>query len=110
LEKFYNTRLGVSPLRYKQMVERLCESAVEVGREVIAAAKREPRWRDIAKQMLHAWNEGMASVRSARKDTRLKGLTKYIEAAGFSGQAPAEKPQVIGRSELLARPRSRKSK
>jgi len=84
LENFFKARLGIAPPEYKQMLERLCESAVEVGREMIAAAKNEPRWHDIAKQMLHAWNEGMASVRSARKDTKLKGLTQYIEAAGFS--------------------------
>jgi serine/threonine-protein kinase HipA len=101
LEKFFNARLGIARPHYKQMLERLCESAVEVGREMIAAAKNEPRWHDIAKQMLHAWNEGMASVRSARKDNKLEGLTKYIEAAGFSDPAPAAKPTVIGRSELL---------
>jgi serine/threonine-protein kinase HipA len=101
LEKFFKARLGVAPPDYKQMRDRLCESAVEVGREMIEAAKNEPRWRDIAKQMLHAWNEGMASVRSARKDGKLKGLTTYIQAAGFSDPTPAPKPRVIGRSELL---------
>jgi serine/threonine-protein kinase HipA len=78
---------------------------------MIGAAKNEPRWHDIAKQMLHAWNEGMASVRSARKDNKLKGLTRYIKAAGFSDPAPPERPSVIGRSELLGKTsRSRKSK
>ncbi len=110
LENFFKARLGIAPPEYKQMLERLCESAVEVGREMIAAAKNEPRWHDIAKQMLHAWNEGMASVRSARKDTKLKGLTEYIEAAGFSDPTPPERPRVIGRSELLATPRLHKSK
>jgi serine/threonine-protein kinase HipA len=92
------------------MLERLCESAVEVGRELIEAATNEPRWHDIAKQMLHAWNEGMASVRSGRKDAKLKGLTQYIEAAGFSDPTPPERPRVIGGSELLATHRSQKSK
>jgi hypothetical protein len=94
LETFFKARLGIAPPEYKQMLERLCESAVEVGREMIAAAKNEPRWHDIAKQMLHAWNEGMASVRSARKDTKLKGLTRYIQAAGFSAPTPPEHPEV----------------
>jgi serine/threonine-protein kinase HipA len=110
LEKFFKARLGIAPPAYKQMVERLCESAVEVGREMIEAAGNEPRWHDIAKQMLNAWNEGMASVRSARKDNKLKGLTGYIKAAGFSDPAPPERPSVIGRSELLGKKsRSRKS-
>jgi serine/threonine-protein kinase HipA len=60
--------------------------------------------------MLHAWNEGMASVRSARKDNKLKGLTNYIEAAGFSDPTPPERQGVIGRSELLRKPQSKKSK
>jgi len=110
MEKFFKARLGITPPDYKQMVERLCESAVEVGREMIEAAKNEPRWHDIARQMLHAWNEGMASVRSARKDNKLKGLTRYIKAAGFSDPLPPERQSVIGRSELLAKPRSKKSK
>lgn len=110
MEKFFKARLGIAAPDYKQMVERLCESAVEVGREMIEAAKNEPHWHDIAKQMLHAWNEGMASVRSARKDNKLKGLTRYIKAAGFSDPTPPERRSVIGRSELLGKPGSKKSK
>jgi serine/threonine-protein kinase HipA len=111
LETFFKARLGIAPADYKQMLERLCESAVEVGREMIEAAKNEPRWHDIARQMLHAWNEGMASVRSARKDNKLKGLTGYIQAARFSDPTPPERYPVIGRSELLGKKsRSKKSK
>jgi serine/threonine-protein kinase HipA len=91
------------------MVERLCESAVEVGREIIEAARNEPRWRDVAKQMLHAWNAGMASVRSIKMEDTYKGLSADIEAAGLSDATPPERPKAIGRSELLAS-RSRKSK
>jgi serine/threonine-protein kinase HipA len=53
LEQFFETRLGISPRDYHQMAERVCESAVEVGREIIQAAKNDARWRGIAKQMLH---------------------------------------------------------
>ena len=109
LETFFKARLGIPPSEYKQMLERLCESAVEVGREIIQAAKNEPRWHDIAKQMLHAWNEGMASVRSGRKDAKLKGLTSEIKTAGFSDPIPPEQSKVIGRSEMLERPRPKKS-
>ena len=41
LEQFFKAQLGIAPSQYKEMVERLCESAVEVGREVIEAAKNE---------------------------------------------------------------------
>lgn len=108
LERFFNTRLGIAPRRYAEMVEQLCESAVEVGREVIAAGKNEPRWRDTAKQMVHAWNEGMSSLRSPKQATPFKGLDQAIAEAGFSAPETAKpRREVIGRSELLA-PRGRK--
>ena len=66
LQRFFNTRLGISPRDYSDMLEQLCESAVEVGAEVIEAAKNNPEWRPIAKQMVHAWNEGMASLRDPK--------------------------------------------
>ena len=109
LEQFFKANLGITPSDYKQMVERLCESAVEVGREVIKAGKDEPRWRDIAKQMVHAWNEGMASIRSVRREPALQGLSADIKVAGFSEPTPPKPPPRVGRSELLASPRSRRS-
>jgi serine/threonine-protein kinase HipA len=110
LEQFFKTRLGIPPRDYNQMVERVCESAVEVGRELILAAKNDERWRAIAKQMAHVWNDGMASLRSVKGEKRYRALTEEITAAGFSDPVPPEPPQVIGRAELLATPRSRKAK
>ena len=109
LERFFNTRLGIVPRDYQHMVERLCESAVEVGRDIIEAQKREPRWHEIAKQMLHRWNEGMASLRDTRSSVVFKGLRDQIKAAGFSDPIPPEPPQKHGYSELLAHRRSRRS-
>ena len=108
LERFFNAHLGIAPRRYAEMVEQLCESAVEVGREVITAGKNEPRWRDTAKQMAHAWNEGMSSLRSLKPAAQFKGLDQAIADAGFSAPEAAKlRREVIGRSELLA-PRGRK--
>jgi serine/threonine-protein kinase HipA len=106
LEQFYKAHLGISPRDYAAMVERLCESAVEVGREIIEAARNEPRWHNIAKQMLYAWDEGMTSLRSVRMEKKHRGLSADIKAAGFSDPAPPERPNAIGRSELLGKPRS----
>jgi serine/threonine-protein kinase HipA len=106
LESFFKARLGITPGDYKSMLEQLCEAAVETGREMIEAARNEPRWRDITKQMLHAWNEGMASVGSVRKDDKLKGLTPHSVAAGFSDAAPPKRPEVIGRSQSPPKPRA----
>lgn len=102
LEIFFKGRLGIAPGDYKEMVERLCESAVETGKEVIAAAKQNPAWHTIAKQMLHAWNEGMASLRSPPSEKVHRQLTPHIEAAGFSDPEPPEPARVVGRSEGLA--------
>lgn len=107
LERFFNARLGIAPRHYAQMVERLCESAVTVGHEIIEAARNEPQWNGIAKQMLHAWNDGMASLRSPKRAALFGGLSPAIEAAGFSEpEAPDTSREVIGRSELLAKPRA----
>ncbi len=108
LEKFFKARLGVAPREYAEMVERVCESAVEVGREMIEAAKNEPRWHDIAKQMTNAWDDGMASLRSVGSEKKYRELRPYIEAARFSAPAPAERPEPIGQSELMRRPKRRK--
>lgn len=109
LQRFFNTRLGIAPRDYADMVERLCESAVEVGAEVIEAARNEPRWRSVAKQMVHAWNEGMVSLRDPKKSVELRGLDAAIAKAGFSDpESPEQTHVTIGRSELLAPPRRKR--
>lgn len=108
LERFFNARLGIAPRLYAEMVERLCDSAVTVGKEVIEAARNEPQWRGIAKQMVHAWNDGMESLRNGKRAVDRHGLAAAIEAAGFSDPTPPESGRkAIGRSELLATPRKR---
>jgi serine/threonine-protein kinase HipA len=105
LLRFFTARLGIPPREYADMVERLCESAVEVGAEVIEAAMNEPRWRPLAKQIVHAWNEGMASLRAPKKSASFRGLDAAIAAADFSDPEPPEQPRVmLGRSELMAPP------
>ncbi|MPS82032.1 MAG: type II toxin-antitoxin system HipA family toxin [Achromobacter sp.] len=106
LAKFMLARLGINAKQYQAMVEQLCESAVEVGREVIEAAKNQPDWRWIAKQMVHAWNEGMCALRSAKLDSKYRSLDAAISEAGYSAaDAPIDSSRVIGRSEGLAAPK-----
>lgn len=108
LERFFKARLGIAPKLYAEMVERLCESAVEVGQEVIEAARNEPRWHTVAKQMVYAWNDGMASLHSPKTTVAFRGLNDAIAHAGFSEpEKPESERVVIGRSELLGRPRKR---
>ncbi|KXU86507.1 toxin HipA [Paraburkholderia monticola] len=104
LERFFNTRMGIAPRQYAQMVEALCDSAADVGHELIEAARNEPQWRTVAKQMLHAWDDGMTALRSPKKNPQFKGLKPAIEAAGFSAAEPPERSrEVIGHSPLLGR-------
>ncbi|MGF6509617.1 type II toxin-antitoxin system HipA family toxin [Paraburkholderia sp. 32] len=104
LERFFNTRMGIAPRQYAQMVEALCDSAVDVGHELIEAARNEPQWRALAKQMLYAWDDGMTSLRSPKKSLQFRGLKPAIEAAGFSAPEPPERSrEVIGHSPLLGR-------
>ena len=104
LERFFNSRVGIAPPKYTAMVEALCDSAVSVGYELIEAAKNEPQWRGVAKQMLHAWNEGMESLRTPKKGILSKSLKPVIEAAGFSAPEPPERSrEIIGQSPLLAK-------
>ena len=96
--------MGIGPRHYAQMVEALCDSAVDVGHELIEAARNEPQWRMIAKQMLHAWDDGMSALRSPRKSPQFKGLKPALAAAGFSAAEPPERSrEVIGHSPLLGR-------
>lgn len=105
LEKFFKARLNIAPRDYAQMVEQLCESAVEVGREVIELGKNQPAWHTIAKNMVHAWNQGMSSLRDPRMPTRFMSLTDDIERAGFSDADPPAKPARLDESSLLGRRR-----
>ena len=85
----------------------MCRSAARLSPSL--SAKNEPRWHPVAKQMVHAWNEGMASVRDPKKSLTLRGLDAAIEAAGFSEPEPPEPHRVtIGRSELLATRQNKK--
>lgn len=108
LERFFKARLGIAPKQYAQMVERLCESAVEVGKEVIEAARNEPQWHTVGKHMVHAWNEGMASLTAAKGIVARQGLGTAIADAGFSApDRPESSGVTIGRSELLGQPRKK---
>jgi serine/threonine-protein kinase HipA len=104
LESFFKGVLSISPRQYAAMIEQLCESAVEVGKEVIEASKNEPAWREVAKNMVHAWNVGMEALRSPKAAPHFRGLDAAIAGAGFSGPGKPERSgEVIGRSELLGK-------
>jgi serine/threonine-protein kinase HipA len=103
LPHFFASRLGIASRRYSQMLEELCDSAVEVGRELAKLAGSEKRWRSIIKNMLYAWDRGMQDVRNPNTTVSLAAV---IKEAGFSDyDKPAPAPHT-GESPLLAKRRS----
>jgi serine/threonine-protein kinase HipA len=104
LERFLQTRCNVMPAQTLQRVERICESIVQVTPQVIGAARRHAHFQETGKRMLHAWNDGMNSLR-LQKSWSLPSLGPAIAAARFSAVRPAApaKPEKIGRSALLGK-------
>ncbi|HEY0342587.1 MAG TPA: HipA domain-containing protein, partial [Steroidobacteraceae bacterium] len=103
LPHFFASRLGISSRRYASMLEELCDSTVEIARELAKLARMERRWHNIIKNMLYAWDRGMQDVRNPNSTA---SLAPVIKAAGFSDyDKPAPAPRT-GESPLPAKRRS----
>lgn len=103
LPHFFSSRLGISSRQYSQMLEQLCDSAVEVGRELAKLASNEKRWRSIIKNMLYAWDRGIQDIHNPNSTV---SLAPVIKQAGFSDHdKPAPAPRA-GESPLLGKRRS----
>lgn len=108
LERFFNARLGISPRRFAEMIDVLSESAVEVGKEMVEASRNEPRWREMTKHMLHAWNEGINSLQHTKSVQVIGPIEELLDEEGFSGMRKHKEDKVsYGRSELLGGPKKR---
>ncbi len=103
LEIFLETRCGLKPAQVKERVEKICEAMVDVTGQVIEASRRYPGFAGIGPRMLHAWNDGMNSLR-LRKVWSLPSLQTRIDAAGYADTPlpKAPPPKKVGRSPLLA--------
>jgi serine/threonine-protein kinase HipA len=104
LERFLQTRCNVMPAQTLERVERICEAIVQVTPQVVAATEQYPAFYETGKRMLHAWNDGMNSLR-LQKTWSLPSLDGPIAAARFSDPEPikAAKVEKIGRSPLLGK-------
>lgn len=103
LPHFFASRLGISSRRYSHMLEELCDSAVQVGRELAKLASSETRWRSIIKNMLHAWDRGMQDARNTNSTVSLAPVIKETGLSDYDKPAPAQR---TGESPLLAKRRS----
>ncbi len=90
------------PAQTRERVERICEAIVQVTPQVITASEQYPAFYETGKRMLHAWNDGMNSLR-LQKTWSLPSLDEPIAAAKFSDPQPvkATEAEKIGRSPLL---------
>ncbi|MES2070059.1 MAG: type II toxin-antitoxin system HipA family toxin [Pseudomonadota bacterium] len=102
LQRFTQTAMALPAARHRQLVERICEAIVETTPEVIAHAEDKPGFRELAKQILHAWNRGMQSLK-ADKSYTVPDLQASLAAAGMDHPAALKTPkrQRVGRSDLL---------
>jgi serine/threonine-protein kinase HipA len=103
LPHFFASRLGIPPRRYSQMLEELCDSAVEVGRDLAKLASSEKRWSSVIKNMLFAWDRGIQGVRSPEATV---SLGPVIRKAGFSDYDKPPRAPRVRESPLIARRRS----
>jgi len=103
LERFLQVRCGVMPTEARHRIERICEAVISVTPELIDAAKEHDGFHETGKRMLHAWNDGMNSLR-LQKTWSLPSLDEPIAKARFSDVRPLEPTprEKIGRSQLLA--------
>ncbi|MES2105510.1 MAG: type II toxin-antitoxin system HipA family toxin [Pseudomonadota bacterium] len=102
LQRFTQTAMALPAVRHKQLVERICEAIVETMPEVIVHAKDKPGFYELGKQILHAWNRGMQSLK-ADKTYVVPDLQASLAAAGMDQPQvlKAQKPERVGRSDLL---------
>lgn len=102
LERFLQVRCGVMPADTRERVERISEAVVAVTPELIRTAKEHASFSEIGKRMVHAWNDGLNSLRLQRTWI-LPSLDAPIAEARFSDPRPMapEPRQKLGRSPLL---------
>lgn len=64
LEKFLTSVFGVTPRHQKVLIEKISDAVTETAPLIKTAMGEHPGFRNIGKQMLMAWKEGVASLRS----------------------------------------------
>lgn len=109
LARFITGNFGVPEREQKITVERISDAVADTGKAVREKMNDLPGFRDTGKRMLAAWREGVNQLR----DSRMYSLSQWKSNRAFEGISDAPKlessSKVMGRSELLAAPRRRKS-
>lgn len=101
LELYLQTHCGLKPADIAQRVARLCEAVVDVSPEVVRASRSFRNFEQVGPRMLHAWNEGLNSLR-LRKTWSLPSLEPLLQAESLADVAKPKEPpkEKLGRSPL----------
>ncbi|MDP9050745.1 MAG: HipA domain-containing protein [Acidobacteriota bacterium] len=110
LAKFITSTFSIPEREQKEMVERISDAVADTAPAVREMMIRHAGFKDTGKRMLATWKDGVNHLR----DARMYGLSPWKSSKAFEGVSDPPKLEnprtVVGRSELLAAPRSRKSK
>lgn len=110
LAKFITATFNIPEREQKEMVERISDAVADTAPAVREMMNRHAGFKDTGKRMLATWNDGVNHLR----DARMYALSPWKSSKAFEGISDPPKldnPRtVVGRSELLAAPRRRKSK
>ena len=105
LAKFITANFGIPDREQKLIVERISDAIADTApavRELMASLEG---FNDTGKRMLATWSDGVNYLRNSR----MYGLSPWKSSKAFEGISDPPRLEnsktVIGRSELLARPR-----
>jgi serine/threonine-protein kinase HipA len=60
LQRLGETRMGATPTRVREMLDRITGAVADTSKELRAYAKDHPDFEDIGERMLHEWEQGVA--------------------------------------------------
>jgi len=110
LAKFITATFNIPEREQKEMVEHISDAVADTAPAVREMMNRHAGFKDTGKRMLATWNDGVNHLR----DSRMYALSPWEPSKAFEGISDPPKLEnprtVVGRSELLAAPRRRKSK
>jgi serine/threonine-protein kinase HipA len=61
LQRLGETRMGGTPARVREILDRIAGAIAETSKELRAYAKDHPDFKDIGERILHEWEQGVAS-------------------------------------------------
>jgi serine/threonine-protein kinase HipA len=109
LAKFITANFGIPEREQRLILERISDAVADTAPAVREMMNGLAGFKDTGKRMLTTWNEGVNHLR----DSRMYGLAAWKSSEAFEGVSDPSKLEnprtVVGRSELLAPPRIRKS-